>query len=186
MSEKKSDTTEHATRAPRMDASRMKVIAVAALIALALGLFGGWAIAALSQPNAEGDVWVIGARGSESRVNEIVLTDPTATVVGLTLDGERQATDAPISKVVQQWDAVFGDTAPRAILVATSAAGSHSVVVELGRPEATADTLTFPATPLGGAEIAEFSAGDSTLLIDGAGVLEAGDLESMTALGASD
>ncbi|GIG54240.1 hypothetical protein [Demequina activiva] len=183
MSEKKSDSTEHATRAPRTDTSRMKVIAIVTIVALALGLFGGWAIAALSQPDAEGDVWVIGARGSQTSVNEIVLTDPTATVVGVTFDGERQATDAPISKVVQEWDDVFGDTTPRAILVGTSAAGSHSVVVTLGRPEATADTLTFPATPVGGSEIPEFTAGDSTLLIDGAGVLEAGDLESLTALG---
>lgn len=185
MSDKKTPTSEHSTTEPRTGASRAKVIAIVTIVALALGLSGGLAIAALSQPDAEGDVWVIGARGSQTSANEIVLTDPTATVVGLTLDGERQATDAPISKVVQEWDQVFGDARPRAILVGTSAAGSHSVVVELGEPEATADSLIFPATPLGTAEIPQFAAGDSTLVIDGAGVLEPADLESLSASGAT-
>jgi hypothetical protein len=184
VSDNKSDSTEHVTRAPRKDSSRMKVIAVVTLVALSLGLFGGWAIAALSQPDADGDLWAIPARGAQATSDSIVLLNPAASVIGVTVDGERTANQEPISKVVQSWTDVFGDTTPRAILTGTSASGSHSVIVELGEPEATVDTITFPAVTVGGEAIPEFEVVDAVLVIDGAGVLEAG--EAAVALGLGD
>ena len=181
MSEKKSDSTEHATRAPRKDTSRMKTIAVVTIVALALGLFGGWAIAALSQPDADGDVWVISANGATVASDAITLTDPASVVVGLTVDGERGATQAPISKVTQEWDEVFGEVTPRAIIVGADAGGSHSAIVELSAPTATVDTISFPAVGIGGEAIPAWEATQVILLIDGSGDLDAADVEAFIA-----
>lgn len=168
--------------APRKESTPIRVIAAITLVALVVGLFGGWVISALTNDPVDGDVWVIPAQGAQATADSIVLTEPAAAVVGVTLDDGRQAAGAPISTVVQQWDDVFGDTTPRAILVGTSAGGSHSVIVELGEPTATVDSLTFPATPVGGSEIPEFEATQATLVIDGAGVFETAE-DMVAALG---
>ncbi|WP_084104344.1 hypothetical protein [Demequina sp. NBRC 110056] len=169
------------TKEPRR--TGLQVTAVVTIIALALGLFGGWAIAAVSNNSAEGDLWVIPANGATVTSDSVVLTAPASVVVGVTLDGERTASEAPISKVVQQWDDVFGETTPRALLVGADAGGTHSVIVELSKPEATVDAITFPAVGVGGEAIPAFEATQATLVIDGSGELDEGDIEALVAAG---
>ncbi|WP_084040322.1 hypothetical protein [Demequina sp. NBRC 110053] len=183
MSETKGGTSGDITVTKESTRTGLKVTAIVTVIALALGLFGGWAIAAASNDSAEGDLWVIPANGATVTSDTITLLDPASVVVGVTLEGDRGATEAPISKVVQQWDDVFGDTTPRAIVVGTDAGGSHSFIVELSKPSASADELTFPAVGVGGEAIPGFEASRATLVIDGSGELEAADVEALIAAG---
>ncbi|MFV0633200.1 hypothetical protein [Demequina sp.] len=153
--------------------TRLKITAIVALITLLLGIAGGWAVAAVLTRSPQGDLWVIAADSAVVSAESIALTNPAPAVVGVTLADGREASQSPISKVVQQWEDQFGDTAPRAILVGTNAGGSHSVIVELSEPTATADTLTFPAVGIGGTEVPEFEATQAILVIDGAGAITA-------------
>ncbi|WP_297081950.1 hypothetical protein [uncultured Demequina sp.] len=161
----------------------IRVTAAVTVVALAIGVFGGWVISAASNDRADGDLWVIAAQGATVTSDSITLIDPSSVVVGLTIDGERGASEAPISKVVQQWDAVFGDTTPRAILVGTDAGGTHSVIVELSEPEASVDAITFPAVGIDGEAIPAFEATEATLVVDGSGELSATDVDSIVAAG---
>jgi len=161
----------------------IQVTAIVTVVALAVGLFGGWAIAAATNDKAEGDLWVIAAHGATVTSDSIALHDPSSVVVGVTLDGERAASEAPISKVVQQWEDVFGDSMPRAILVGTDAGGSHSVIVELSEPEASVDAITFPAVGIDGEAIPAFEATEVTLVVDGSGELGATGVDAIVAAG---
>ena len=152
----------------------LRVTALITLIALALGIGGGWLIAALTDDDATGDVWVVQAQTARATASEIVLEGVAPSVIGIADDGAggRESSYVDISRLTQDWEDVFGDAEPRAVLSGVSGDRSQAVIVELGRPDPGAGSITFPITPVGGSAILELEVERATLVIDGSGLLE--------------
>lgn len=150
-----------------------KVIALVTVIAVVLGLFGGWAIAsATSHSDEAGDVWVVQSQTASLSTESLALNNVGASVLQVTAD-PREANAVSISQLVQDWSDEFGDTMPRAVISGIVDGKNHSLIVNLGTPTATADSITFEGTTVVGGGLAPTELMAATLLIDNEGLIEA-------------
>lgn len=151
----------------------VKVIALVTVIAVALGLFGGWAIAsATSHSDDAGDVWVVQSQTATLSTESLALNNVGGSVLQVTAD-PREANAVSISQLVQDWDDEFGDTMPRAVVSGVIGGQNSSLIVNLGAPTATADSITFEGTTIVGGGLAPTDFNAVTLLIDNEGLIEA-------------
>ena len=151
----------------------LRGIALFTIAALVLGVVGSWVIAAASNSNSDGDVWVLQAQTADLSTDKIVLNNVGDSVIQVLIEDGSQVDSASISQLVQDWSNEFGDQPPRAVLAGAVDGTSRSVMVNLGTPTATADSITFEGSSVesGSVDPTEFS--EATLLIDNNGLLEA-------------
>lgn len=158
---------------PTSHKTSTRVIALVTVIAVVLGLAGGLAIAwGGGGSDANGDVWVVQSRTASVTEQTVTLENVGGAVMQISGGDDQEVTAVSISQLAQDWDAEFGDTAPRAVVNGLVDGESSSVIVNLGKPTPTADSITFEgSTIVGGGAPADFAA--ATLLIDNEGLVEA-------------
>lgn len=153
--------------------SPLRLIALITVIAVVLGLFGGWAIAsATSHPDNSGDVWAVQAQTAALSTDALVLNNVGGSVVQITAE-TKEVSAVSVSQLVQDWDDEFGDTMPRAVLSGVIDGQNASLIVNLGAPTATADSISFVGTTIVGGGLAPTEFRAATLIIDNEGLIEA-------------
>ncbi|WP_430867061.1 hypothetical protein [Demequina aurantiaca] len=150
----------------------VRTITIITLVALVLGLFGGWAIAAANTHSNDGDVWVVQAQTASVTTEDITLSNVGGSILQITVEGE-EVNAVSVSQLVQDWAGEFGDTMPRAVITGVIDGTNHSLIVNLGAPTATADSITFAGSTIVGGDVTPTELAAATLLIDNNGLVEA-------------
>ncbi|WP_061964455.1 hypothetical protein [Demequina aurantiaca] len=152
----------------------IRTITVVTLIALTLGLFGGWAIAAATTAKSdEGDVWVVQSQTASVSTEAVELDNVGGSVLQVSVEDGQEVNAVSVSQLVQDWDSEFGDTMPRAVITGVLGGKNHSLIVNLGKPTATATSITFEGSTIVGGGLAQTDFTAVTLLIDNKGLVEA-------------
>jgi hypothetical protein len=152
---------------------RLRVIALVTIIALVLGLTGGWIIAAATTSSDNGDVWVVQSQTATVAPDSITLNQVGGSVILVSVEDGNEVDAVSVSQLVQDWDDEFGDQRPRAVIAGVADSRSQSVIVELGKPTATADSITFEGSTIIGGDTDATDLNAATLLIDNEGLVEA-------------
>lgn len=151
-----------------------KTITLITIVALVLGLSAGWAIAAATTSNGDqGDVWVVQAQTASVSTAAVTMDDVGGALLQVTAGDGNEVTSVSISQLVQGWGSEFGDTQPRAVITGVVDGSTHSLIVNLGTPTATATSITFEGSSIVGGDVPAGDLTAATLLIDNNGLVEA-------------
>ncbi len=109
---------------------------------------------AAGTPESEGDLFVLTASGGSLGDDTLELTGVDAQVTAFADRPDRTEATEDLEAVVDGWSKLgFADDPPNAALVTRSASGLTTTVYELGTPEASGATLTFPVTPVDAGDV---------------------------------
>ncbi|MGC4175817.1 hypothetical protein [Demequina sp.] len=150
----------------------MRLTAIIVLIALVVGIGGGWLIGVLTggSNDTPGSVYITTADGGS------LITDGDSTLLTLTAVGNtvakvdtqtRAAEPTDAAEFFEAWNDTFGDDARSAVVTATGPDGDVQLVLELTNAEFSqiGYVVEFDATVVSGADTAR-DLSNVTLIID--------------------
>ena len=132
--------------------------AIAVAVALAVGVASGWWLGDREQSDvtAVQESWLFSHTADSGEIRErsdgsleLVLRSFDEQLTAFTDRPFRDAKIEPVEWLVSQWDALFADSPPNAVLVEHDPDGAtRSVVVELSTPQMSGGELTYGITVL--------------------------------------
>lgn len=100
-----------------------------------------------------GELLVVNATGGSLAEGTLELTGVDGDVTVFADRPARTSSEQPLSSVADEWASLgFEDDPPNAALVTRSEGGQTTTVLELGTPEVSGDTVTFPVTQVASGE----------------------------------